>query len=60
MKYVTRYEALAVQIEPESRAASDKVQKAVSSAVDNCWHIGENALGKYFDKHIKNWQAVLT
>lgn len=53
VKYVTRYEALAAQIEPESRAAADKVQKAVSSAVDNCWHIGENSLGKYFDEHIK-------
>lgn len=51
--YVTRYESLASEIEPESNAASDKVQKAIASAIDQFWKTGEQSLGKYFDNHIK-------
>jgi hypothetical protein len=53
VKYVERYEGLAAQIEPESRAAAENVQKAISCAADYFWKIGETSLGKYFEKHIK-------
>jgi hypothetical protein len=53
VRYVSRYEDLAAQIEPESNAAADKVQKAVSRATDYFWDIGESSVGQYFDKHIK-------
>jgi len=46
VKFVSRYEDLAGQIEPESNAAADKVQKAVRRATDYFWDMGEHSLGQ--------------
>lgn len=52
VKYVTRYEGLASEIEPESNAARDKVQKAIASAIQHLWDIGEQSLCAHLEKYI--------